>query len=72
MKSLLLIVAWCVLFVFCWPLALAALILWPLFWLLSLPFRVLAIVVDAVFALLKTVLLLPARILGYRGNSVGR
>jgi hypothetical protein len=72
MKSLLLIVAWCVLFVLCWPLALAALILWPLFWLLSLPFRVLSLVVDAVFALLKTVLSLPARILGYGGNSVGR
>jgi len=72
MKSLLLIVAWCVLLVLCWPLALAALILWPLFWLLSLPLRVLSIVVDAVFALLKTVLSLPARILGYHGNSVGR
>jgi hypothetical protein len=72
MKSLLLIVAWCVLFVLCWPLALAALVLWPLVWLLSLPFRAASIGVDAVFALLKTILLLPARILGYRGNSVGR
>jgi hypothetical protein len=72
MKSLFLITAWCLLFVLCWPLALAALLLWPLIWLLSLPFRLLAISVDAVFALLKAILLLPARILGYRGSSISR
>jgi hypothetical protein len=72
MKSLFLITAWCLLFVLCWPLALAALLLWPLIWLLSLPFRLLAISVDAVFALLKAMLLLPARILGYRGSSISR
>jgi hypothetical protein len=43
-----------------------------LIWLLSLPFRLLAISVDAVFALLKAILLLPARILGYRGSSISR
>jgi hypothetical protein len=72
MKTLFLITAWCLLFVLCWPLALAALLLWPLIWLLSLPFRLLAISVDAVFALLKSILLLPARILGYRGSSISR
>ncbi|HUE10750.1 MAG TPA: hypothetical protein VMQ54_07420 [Steroidobacteraceae bacterium] len=72
MKTLFLITAWCLLFVLCWPLALAALLLWPLIWLLSLPFRLLAISVDAVFALLKAILLLPARILGYRGSSISR
>jgi hypothetical protein len=72
MKTFFLITAWCLLFVLCWPLALAALLLWPLIWLLSLPFRLLAISVDAVFALLKAILLLPARILGYRGSSISR
>jgi hypothetical protein len=72
MKTLFLIIAWCLLFVLCWPLALAALLLWPLIWLLSLPFRLLAISVDAVFALLKAILLLPARMLGYRGSSISR
>ena len=57
---------WCVLFVVCWPLALLALILWPLIWLLSLPLRLVGITLEAVFALLRAVLLLPARLLGYR------
>jgi hypothetical protein len=57
---------WLVLLVLCWPLALLALILWPLVWLLSLPFRLIGISVEAVFALLKTLMFLPARLLGYR------
>jgi len=57
---------WLVLLVLCWPLALLALILWPLVWLLSLPFRLIGISVDALFALLKTLMFLPARLLGYR------
>ena len=57
---------WCVLFVVCWPLALLALILWPVIWLISLPLRLVGITLDAVFALLRTVLLLPARLFGYR------
>ncbi len=57
---------WLLLLVLCWPLALLALILWPLVWLLSLPFRLIGISVEAVFALLKTLLFLPARLLGYR------
>jgi hypothetical protein len=64
MKSLFALVAWCLLFVVCWPLALTALVLWPVVWLLSLPFRILSISLDAVFALLKAVLFLPARMLG--------
>lgn len=71
MKTLLLIVAWCLLFVLCWPLALAAIILLPLLWLLSLPFRVVAVVVEALFAFLKAVLFLPARILR-GGPTAGR
>ena len=67
MKTLLTLVGWFVLFVLCWPLALLALVLWPLVWLLSLPLRLLGIALDAVFALLRAVLFLPARLLGWRG-----
>lgn len=66
MKLLLLAVGWCLLFVLAWPLALGVLVLWPVLWLLSLPFRLLGVAVDAVFALLKAVLFLPARLLGGR------
>lgn len=54
---------WLILLVFCWPLALLALILYPFIWLLSLPFRLLGITVNAVFDLLKAIITLPARIL---------
>ena len=54
---------WLMLLVLCWPLALLALILYPLVWLLSLPFRLLGITVSAVFDLLKAVITLPARVL---------
>ncbi|MDR7297712.1 hypothetical protein J2X16_003061 [Pelomonas aquatica] len=57
---------WCVLFVLCWPLALLALLLWPLVWLVTLPFRLLGIAVDGVFALLRAIVMLPARVLGGR------
>ncbi len=58
---------WCVLFVFCWPLALLALLLYPLVWLLLLPFRLIGIAVDGVFEFLRAVVMLPARVL--RGPS---
>ena len=57
---------WCLLFVLCWPLAILALVLYPLVWLLMLPFRLLGIAVDGVFELLRAILFLPARILGLR------
>ena len=57
---------WCVLFVICWPLAILALVLWPLVWLITLPFRVLGIAVDGVFGLLRAIVMLPARLLGGR------
>ena len=60
---------WCVLFILCWPLALLALILWPLVWVISLPFRLVGIAFESVFALLRAVLHLPARILGHRSHS---
>jgi hypothetical protein len=57
-------IAWCLLFVLCWPLAVLALLLWPLLWLLTLPFRLIGITFEAVFALLRALLMLPARLLG--------
>lgn len=53
-----------VLLVLCWPLALLALLVYPLVWLVLLPFRILGIAVDGVLELLKAVILLPARLLG--------
>jgi len=55
---------WLLLLIMCWPLALLALILWPLIWLLSIPFRVVGIALEGVFALLRALILLPARALG--------
>ena len=57
---------WLLLLILCWPLALLALILYPFVWLLSLPFRLLGITLDAVFELLKAILYLPARLLSPR------
>ena len=54
---------WLLLFVFCWPLALLALILYPFIWLLLLPFRLAGIAVEGAFELLRSVVMLPARLL---------
>jgi hypothetical protein len=59
-------IGWLILLLLCWPLALVALLLWPLVWLISLPFRLLGITFEALFALLRAVLFLPARLLGAR------
>jgi hypothetical protein len=58
---------WCILLVLCWPLALLALVAYPLIWLLLLPFRIVGIAVDGVLALVKSIILLPARVL--RGSA---
>jgi hypothetical protein len=58
---------WCLLLVLCWPVAVLALLLYPLVWLLLLPFRLVGIAVEGVFELLRSLLLLPARVL--RGPS---
>jgi hypothetical protein len=60
---------WLILLVFCWPLALVALVVYPLVWLLLLPFRLVGIAVDGVFQLLKAVILLPARVLAGPGRA---
>jgi hypothetical protein len=54
---------WCILFVLCWPLALLALVAYPLVWLLSIPFRIVGITMTGVFGLLSAILLLPFRLL---------
>ena len=59
---------WCILLVFCWPLALLALALYPLVWLLLLPFRIVGIAVGGVLELVRAIIFLPARVLrGPRG-----
>lgn len=57
---------WLLLLVVCWPLALVALVAWPFVWLLSLPFRLVGITFSALFAFLRALLFLPARVLGGR------
>jgi hypothetical protein len=69
MKALILFVGWCILFVLCWPVALLALILFPIVWLLSLPLRLIGITAGAIFALVRALLFLPARLLGWRRNG---
>jgi len=62
-------ILWLLLLIVCWPLALLALFLWPIVWLVSLPFRLVGITFEALFALLRALLSLPARVLGYRPKS---
>lgn len=69
MKALILFVGWCILFVLCWPVAILALILFPVVWLLSLPLRLFGITVGAAFALIRALLFLPARLLGFRRDK---
>lgn len=54
---------WCILLVLCWPLALLALVLYPIIWLLLLPFRIVGIAVGGVLELVKAIIFLPARVL---------
>ena len=61
------ILLWLLLFFLCWPLALLALVLYPIIWLISLPFRLVGIAVGGVFALLSAIVMLPARLL--RGHA---
>jgi hypothetical protein len=68
MKVLILFLLWCILFVLCWPVAVLALVLLPVVWLVALPFRLLGIAVRALLALIRAVLLLPARLLGWRSG----
>ena len=60
------VLLWLLLLVVCWPLALLALVFYPIIWLLLLPFRLVGIVVDGVFEFLAALVRLPARVLGSR------
>jgi hypothetical protein len=67
MSFVLAVLVWCVLFVVAWPLALLAILLLPLLWLLSIPFRIFGALVEALLAFIKAIFFLPARMLGHRG-----
>ncbi len=66
MRVVIAFLLWCALFVLCWPLALLALVAFPFVWLIALPFRLVGVCVQALFATLAAILTLPARLLGWR------
>ena len=66
MKAILVFIGWLILMVLCWPVAILALVLWPLVLLISIPLSIIGIGVGAALALLKAILYLPARLLGHR------
>ena len=66
LRSMVKLLLWLILLVVCWPLALVALIFYPIVWVLLLPFRLVGIVVDGVFELSRAIFLLPARLVGFR------
>jgi hypothetical protein len=67
--TVMLIILWLILFVLFWPLALLALILVPVLWLLSIPFRIVFWAIEAVLRLVKAILFLPARLLGFKARA---
>jgi hypothetical protein len=69
MKLLLTLIGWSLLLVLCWPLAIVVLIAWPFLWLLSIPFRIVGVAMQAVIALVRAILLLPARLIGGSAKS---
>ena len=62
-------ILWVILLFLCWPLALLALILYPIIWLILLPFRIIGITVNGILELIKAIILLPSRLLGSRPRS---
>ena len=66
MKLLLTLLLWGLLLAVCWPLALLIVICWPILWLLSIPFRIVGAVMEALLAFIRALLFLPARLLGGR------
>jgi len=69
MKTLLVFFAWCALAVLCWPVALLALVLAPLVWLVALPFRLVGLCIGGLLAFVQALVYLPARILGWRPHA---
>ena len=66
MRFLCVLLLWAIVLVLCWPVALVLLVLWPILWLLSIPVRIIGALMDGIIALIRSILLLPARMLGYR------
>jgi hypothetical protein len=66
MKFLISLLLFGILLVLCWPLAFALIVLWPMLWLLSIPFRMVGALMNALVALVSAILFLPARLLGYQ------
>jgi len=66
MRFLGVLLLWAIVLVLCWPVALVLLVLWPILWLLSIPFRIVGALMDAIVALVTALLMLPARLLGHR------
>ena len=58
------LIGWLILLVVCWPLALLVILIWPFVWLISIPFRLVGITFEAIFAFLRAVLFLPVRVIG--------
>jgi len=69
MRFLIGFLLWCCLLVLCWPVALLAIILFPVVWLVCLPFRVFGTVIGAILSFIKALLYLPARVLGCRSHK---
>jgi len=68
MKTLILLIGFCILAILCWPLAVLALVVLPILWLISLPFRLVFTLVEAAFAFIRALLFLPARVLGRKAS----
>jgi hypothetical protein len=66
MKFLIVLLLWAILLSVCWPLALLFVLAWPILWILSIPFRFVALVLEAMLALVGAILFLPAHLAGYR------
>jgi hypothetical protein len=66
MRLLLVMLLFGLIMLLCWPFALLLLLLWPLLWLLSIPFRLFAMLIEALLAFIKAILFLPARLLGHK------
>ena len=66
MKLLVALIAWCILLAVAWPLAIMVLVLFPILWLLAIPFRIVGVLLEGLVALVKAIFMLPARLLGYR------
>jgi hypothetical protein len=66
MRFLIVLLLWAILICLCWPLALLFIFLWPILWILSIPFRIAGVALHAMLALVGAILFLPARLAGYR------